>query len=241
MRLPVITNLHAVLNAWRSGEDIAPAISFVGNGSELPTSVLDELVNGLEAIKNEVEDSRDGRIQFDKEAAVLLGTRLQITPSAATERRFWSYFGIVKAPHLAAWRWGKQRKEDVNPNRFSGGPKDTFKRLWLRANVIKEIEAADPYALARLGGEDFWVSVLERQISGCRELMKAVVRVFFPAASDDAGQEEHRAAMLWLREVRPARIYEAMSSAETTALAATALNVARQKIATSSDLSQSAS
>lgn len=239
MRLPVIVNLQAVLNSWRTGEEITPVISYVGHGSEIPAAALDELVTRLDAIKGSVENSRKGRIQFDKEAAVLLGTSLQISPGAAADRRFWSYLEIVKAAHIVAWRWGKERKEDVARERFSGGAKDTFKRLWLRANIMKEGEGTDSYALARFGGEDFWVSVLERQISSCRELMKAVVRVFFPVGGDDdVGQEEHRAAMLWLREVRPVRIYEAMTPEENTALAARALNVARQRLAALGNLTR---
>lgn len=228
MKIPVLANPEAFLNGWKTGTQVEPEISWIGVGTELSSGLVDQIVSKLLDLRKQVPDTKQGKIQFDKEAAVILATDLPLNSADGSNPRFWTYFSMVKAPDIVAWRWDKQGKEQVAEIRFMGGLKNTFRRLWLRAIIVKDPDSSDTYALARKGGEDFWVSVIERQISACRGLVRAVVRVFFnDETNEEAQMMEHRKAIKWLREVRPSRVFEAMTPDESVIIASRALAFAR--------------
>jgi hypothetical protein len=161
-----------------------------------------------------------GILEFDRKVAVLLHRELKLSPVAAANPAFWAYFGPRYAPEGIKFRWKVKTVAEAPVMRVSGKWKDTYRRLWLRAEVCRIPGAKAPYALVRFGGEDFWVGVTERAFARCPALVKALVTTFFNSGSGNAAMKDHRGALKWLIEVQPVRAFELLSDAQAIAVAA---------------------
>lgn len=114
--------------------------------------------------------------RFDREAAVWLATNNLISVGEALRDDFWSFLGVVAAPDVVQWRFGRSRE------RYLGGVRNTFQRLWLRARTLDRGPNRDNrwqllYALS----EDALVQISERPSIGAdpflaRSLAEAWVR-----------------------------------------------------------------
>src|SRR5262249_35619081 len=131
-------------------------------------------------------------------------------------------FSITRAHEIVLWRWKKQRREAVSEERWLGGWKDTFRRLWLRASIIREDGGEDPFALAGRGGEGFLGGIIERDIAACRGVVQTLVRRFFGTDGAATGSSQrmlhYRATLKRLRQIRPNRVYEQMATPEIATL-----------------------
>jgi len=148
MKIPVIENADAVWKSWQEGEDLVPKTGWFGEGEQLGLDQVEKVLDELKEIGTKLNDDR---IKFDKEAAVVLRQGLPLTAVAAAQPRFWTYLAM-QVPELVAWRWKKSDAKNVSKLRFWGGWKNTFRRLWLRADLTKEENKKDPFRLARRGG-----------------------------------------------------------------------------------------
>jgi hypothetical protein len=74
----------------------------------------------------------------------------------------WSFIACCIAPDVVVWRF-----EDAHPNRFQGGLRNTFQRLWLRAKALdRGKQAQDRWHLVRTLSEDAAVQIVERPSIG---------------------------------------------------------------------------
>lgn len=228
MKIPIIQNASAVLQAWKEGADLPPSTGYFGEGEALSDGEIGRVLD--EVRKMAQGQSKEDRLRFDKEAAIVLRQSLALPPMLAAQPRFWAYLTIVKAQDLCTWRWNAERRESVPPARYHGGWKNTLRRLWLRADIVEEVGGnSKRFDLARHGGEDFWVSVIERKIGGCRTLVRALVKELFISGDRNASMTEHREIMKWLREVRPSRVYESMDADDLGRLIKQARDFARAR------------
>ena len=97
---------------------------------------------------------------FDEECTILLATHplLQEVGGEALRRDCWSGITCLVLPDVAAWRFG------LNVERFRGGIRNTFQRLWLRGSILDKGEEAgeDRWLYVREMTEDALVALLER-------------------------------------------------------------------------------
>lgn len=95
-------------------------------------------------------------VQFDWAAAPLLLDVLRLSSGEACRNEVWSFIAIIVLPDLVTWRFPSQNEE-----RFLGGERNTFQRMWWRAYLLREPGATDPWRLIRLP-EDALVGLMER-------------------------------------------------------------------------------
>lgn len=215
MIIPVLNNTKEIIKAWKSDEDIERQIGTDGTGAMFDEAGIADLVTKLKHLSSSLTNS----IEFDRKCAKLLYQHLNLSQAAAAERRFWQWFSIVHAQEIVVRRWVKAGKTraHVTESRWMGGWKDTFRRLWLRANLVEDSEANDSTWLMELGDEDYWVNVVERDLAACRLLVRTLTWRFF--ANSDQGlsknkQDHWRLAIKRLRQIRPSRACEGMNRVE---------------------------
>ena len=97
---------------------------------------------------------------FDVECTILLATHplLQEVGGEALRRDCWSGITGLVMPDVAAWRFG------LNAERFRGGIRNAFQRLWLRGSILDRGEEAEEerWIYVREMTEDALVALLER-------------------------------------------------------------------------------
>lgn len=98
--------------------------------------------------------------QFDVKCTVLLATHplLREVGGEALRRDCWSGLTCLVLPDVAAWRFG------LKVERFRGGIRNTFQRLWLRGCILDKGEEAEEqrWLFVREMTEDALVALLER-------------------------------------------------------------------------------
>jgi len=97
--------------------------------------------------------------RFDAEAAECLFRTMKIAPGEACRDEVWSFVTLVLLPDIARWRFPESGLE-----RFIGGAahRNTFQRLWWRAYVLRDADAADEFHLLKRLSEDALVGMMER-------------------------------------------------------------------------------
>jgi len=97
---------------------------------------------------------------FDVECTILLATHplLQEVGGEALRRDCWSGITCLVFPDVAAWRFG------LNVERFRGGIRNAFQRLWLRGSILDRGEETEEerWVHVREMTEDALVALLER-------------------------------------------------------------------------------
>jgi hypothetical protein len=92
------------------------------------------------------------------------------------------------------WRHG-QGGEAKEANFGAGSPWDNLlRRLWIRAEIVLDINRPDPYDLARRGGGDFWRShIIRIRYGSCRPIARAFADLAYP----ESGRPRHS---VWARD-----------------------------------------
>ncbi len=190
MILPALSRSEAetVRTARITGADYQPAFHEVGLGGkdegkkalEAYGAALSEALSGFTE-----RDDHSARVEFDASAAELIHQALPLTDDLVVEDDLWRYLACVESWGVLVWRHGSF--EDgmlslADAHLGLGGRWESLpKRLWLRAALSIDPDAADPYELARRGGSDFWASgILRRDYAACRPLVRALVRFQYP-------------------------------------------------------------
>ena len=104
--------------------------------------------------------------QFDCDVGVWLAQNDLIFDGAALRDEFWSFVGIVVASNVVLWRFGTSRE------RYLGGVRNTFQRLWLRARVLdRGAGSENRWQLLNDLTEDALVQIMERPSIGADPLL----------------------------------------------------------------------
>lgn len=99
------------------------------------------------------------RANFDASCAAWFVEGPEIPMGEALRPSVWSFIGGVLLPDVSRWRFG----ENLRRERFEGGVRNTFQRLWLRGFLLdRGPEAVDRWKLIRSLTEDAFVSICER-------------------------------------------------------------------------------
>jgi hypothetical protein len=122
------------------------------------------------------DSSRAQNAAFDTALADWISANAELHSGEALRDDVWSHIGVVMAPDIVHWRFGKSRE------RYLGGVRNTFQRVWLRARALDRGEGSDDrWGLLRELTEDALVAITERPAIGAdpvlaREVAEGWVR-----------------------------------------------------------------
>ncbi len=125
------------------------------------------------------------RAQFDRLATIALADFEALRSGEADRDEVWAFIATVLAPDVAAWRFVNRSAE-----RFQGGIRNTFQRLWIRAWSLDlgRDASVDRWILVEALTEDAMVALTERTaIASDRELSQAIARAWI-ATADKVGR-----------------------------------------------------
>jgi hypothetical protein len=94
---------------------------------------------------------------FDADCAIALYDLMDISHGEASRSEVWNFVTLQMLPSVAKWRFPKSDRE-----RFFGGVRNTFQRLWARASTLGVEEGDDPGSIIRELSEDTLVQLMER-------------------------------------------------------------------------------
>lgn len=128
--------------------------------------------------------TQESRRAFDASITRLLYETMGISPHEASRDEIWQFIACVLLPDLTIWRW-RQDRETFHRARFLGGVRNTFGRLWWRAEILCEHEQANPWELVEQLGEDELVQIMERPLlMGWSTLSRITARELLTLAED---------------------------------------------------------
>lgn len=164
-----------------SWSQLPEQVRFAPTGGQRATeSQMDELRNAIvklaKAVGWKAADQRDDRALFDSEMAAYLREQKLLSTGEALRDDVWTFVGVVLAPDIVWWRFGSSRE------RYLGGVRNTFQRLWYRGRVLDRGEHAESrWGLIDALTEDAFVQIMERPSLGAnpklaRSLAEAWVR-----------------------------------------------------------------
>lgn len=175
-----------------------PATTFASTGgNRVDTSHLREIDKCIRENANIcgyptfVDDARLRK--FDSNSGCILHEMMDISPSEASNPGVWTFMTCVLWPDIVRWRF-PGNKEGTSRERFIGGRRNTFGRVWWRAYILKQPENEHPYELLDLLGEDELVQITERpSLSGSPTLAKIICRTFLNITSNAPDSIQSRA------------------------------------------------
>lgn len=122
---------------------------------------------------------RKSLADFDTELSIYLGSELEIPLGEAYRAETWAFLSLVLLPDIVKWRF-----TNFNAARCTGGRRDCFHRLWLRAcafDLGKESE--NRWVILNHLTEDTFVSIIERpSLAGNTELCRVLGLAWMEAA-----------------------------------------------------------
>jgi hypothetical protein len=157
----------------RSALEHPDAAPVAVGGPRVPVEIVTEVRGELRRLSESLGFPADlGRVRaaaFDQPATRILHDLMRIIPADAAAEDVWSFLAIVVAPDVAIWRFPGRSDE-----RLLGRPRNAFRRLWWRAEVI----GVDLIDVSSGLGEDELVNIMERpSIAANRVLSKSLARV----------------------------------------------------------------
>lgn len=149
-------------------------------GSTITSHRLRELRDGLAEVASgfgfPASGNREGHARFDAALASWLRGVEELETGEGLRDDVWAFIGVVLAPDVVHWRFGEARE------RYLGGVRNTFQRVWMRAAVLdRGVAHPERWGLLEQLTEDALVQITERPSIGAdpvlaRELGEAWVR-----------------------------------------------------------------
>lgn len=153
-------------------------------GAQVSIACLSELRDLLVGVARQCgfpeRGSSADRARFDRLATIALADFEALRSGEADRDEVWAFIATVLVPDLVAWRFVNRPA-----NRFHGGIRNTFQRLWIRAWSLDLGHDAgiDRWQLVEPLTEDAMVAMTERTaIASDRELSQAIARAWIATA-----------------------------------------------------------
>ena len=173
-------------------------------GAQIALTVLGELRVLLEKAARDCgfpeRGSVSDRARFDALATAKLADFPQLASGEADRDDVWAFLTTVVAPDVVAWRFVNR-----SPDRFMGGVRNAFQRLWMRAHALdRGVEAGeDRWHLVEQLTEDALVQITERPSVGAdQRLSRAIAEAWIRTAANIGAtrmEEVMRKAIIDLR------------------------------------------
>lgn len=115
--------------------------------------------------------SRSGYSGFDTEISIYFGERLEMPDGEAYRPQTWAFISMVLLPDVVKWRF-----PGFGVSRCTGGRRDCFQRLWLRARAFDlGSDSENRWVLLKNLTEDSFVSIMERpSLAGNKNICQAL-------------------------------------------------------------------
>ena len=119
------------------------------------------------------------RSSFDTDVSIYLGSQDDLATGEALRDDVWAFLSSALLADVVAWRF-----PDRNLERFRGGVRNAFQRLWIRgATLDLGEEAPDRWRLVRALSEDAMVQIFERaSLAGDRRLAQSIASAWLEAS-----------------------------------------------------------
>ncbi|SHK80429.1 hypothetical protein [Halomonas caseinilytica] len=138
-----------------------PAMYYATSGGSLDAARIEDLVKRIreEARQLGFPASIGRKVgDFDTRVTILLAQEEWLNTGEALRDDVWSYIATMMLPDVVVWRF-----PSANDERFLGGVRNTFQRLWTRGVVLDRGELSDDrWALIERLGEETLVQIFER-------------------------------------------------------------------------------
>ncbi len=171
-----------------------------------------------------IPERSDERYAFDRALMHALRDRFPLTPYEASQSGVWRYIACILAPELVRWRWrSNSDNTPITAARFKGSIyRNTFGRLWWRAESFYDEHAENPYGLVERMGEDEIFQLYERgrSVVVYRPLACSVVRNLADIMSKreeigiTSSEKLLRQSMMRLVRLRPMICLEGLDNAQ---------------------------
>ncbi len=187
-------------------EDRLPAGTGWGaiGGAQISFGMLTELRSMLVAVARQCgfpdRGSVADRARFDFLATAALADFQALDSGESDRDDVWAFIATVLAPDLVAWRFANRPAE-----RFEGGVRNTFQRLWMRAWALDRGPEAgeERWKLVEILTEDALVQLTERPSIGADRRLSLAIASAWAATAERVGtaamQEVMRKAIIDLR------------------------------------------
>lgn len=170
-------------------------------GSRVDPRELRQFREGLVSIAREHgfgAGSKGAFSKFDAALSKWLFQQQVFQSGEALRDDVWSFVGLVVAPDIVHWRFGSSRE------RYLGGIRNTFQRLWFRARCLdRGADAEDRWGLLVSLTEDALVQITERPSIGADAVLARALGEAWVRASSRIGrgrmEDVMRLAILRLR------------------------------------------
>lgn len=172
-------------------------------GSPIRNQFLVELRAGLTEIAGRSGFPGRGtaadRARFDEFASIYLAQLGELDGGEALRDDVWAFLACVLLPDLVAWRFSDRPAE-----RFHGGVRNTFQRLWMRGRILdRGPTAAGRWELLGKLTEDALVQITERpSVGNDARLSRALAEGWLRASAEPgraAMEDAMREAVIRLR------------------------------------------
>ncbi len=126
------------------------------------------------------QGSQASRAAFDTDLAVSLCGVEALRSGESLRDDAWAFLALVMNPDVVAWRYPDRPKD-----RYEGGVRNTFQRLWMRGQVLdRGEEHEDRWALVRELNEDGMVQIFERtSVAGNERFARAIAEGWLRTSS----------------------------------------------------------
>jgi hypothetical protein len=154
-------------------------------GTAVKPEVIEATVKKLdECLRNNggnlgEEPDNSIKVNVENAWARTLHSELPIAPSEAANPEVWHTFSSFYCPHLVSWRWGKYEQATPHFRWYSAeaANRQTFRRLWWRAELLNDKDNPKPYSLLEQMYEDELVGFTDQAtISMHRSITLEVAR-----------------------------------------------------------------
>lgn len=165
--------------------DHASLSSFAASGGVRERRTAEEIARTIRQVAVECgfpsSSGQTGRAKFDRDAAIALMSFGALATGEGLRDDVWAYLAAVLLPELVRWRF-----ENASHERFGGGVRNTFQRLYMRASALDlgSDVGVNRWRLLRALTEDAHVAIFERpSIGGNPTLARAVALGWAHAAA----------------------------------------------------------
>lgn len=154
-------------------------VSFAASGGtrrpEIAIEISKELRNLATGCGFPKDTGATARATFDQQATVTLTTRQELATGEALRDDVWAFIATILAPDIVIWRFSETAQE-----RFRGGVRNAFQRLWMRGRVLDRGEDhPERWLLVEQLTEDALVQIFERaSIAGNKRLARTIAETW---------------------------------------------------------------
>ncbi len=188
-----IGELPSLSETLETLEEHSSFLWFAPSGGSMSAETTVEISQEIREIARQhgFPDSSDqkARSVFDTQVAINLGSQNALSTGEALRDDVWSFLSSALLADVIAWRF-----PDRNPERFRGGARNTFQRLWIRGSTLDlGLEAPERWQLVEALSEDAMVQIFERaSLAGDHKLARAIASAWLETSRHiGRGRMEH--------------------------------------------------